>query len=95
LPAKIDRQLADLERRMAELEASEEDHRVHRREMTNEEIIDLFVVLGEIAVVNQLPYATLLSQWLRLDPEDAEELVETFWPRVEARVRGTSRGYAG
>jgi hypothetical protein len=97
LPAKrdIDRQLADLERKMDELEASEEDHRVHRREMTIEEIIDLFVVLGEIAVVNQLPYATLLSQWLRLDPEDAEELAETFWPRVEAKVRGTSRGYAG
>jgi hypothetical protein len=52
LPANIDRELADLERRMDELEASQEDHRLHRREMTNEEIIDLFVVLGEIAVVN-------------------------------------------
>ena len=55
MPANFDRQLADLERRMDELEASEEDHRAHRREMTIEEVIDLFVVLGELAVVNQLP----------------------------------------
>jgi len=81
--------LADLEERLDTLEASQETLRVDGREMTTEEIIELFVVLGEIAVVNQLPYATALSTFLRLDPEHAEEVAETFRPRVEAKLRGT------